>query len=162
MRDTVETVRSLLEDGREHVSMKMVTDALKVGRSAAYDRVRRALTKGYLVNLAGKDERALKIALGAALPGEDLFLPDGDAVVRFMSGSPTGQENGSTMRESDESSGSPGRPADTPDKSRPGLGDEDFPELVLSPAVKAGHITMREAEKRLELHRLVERSRSAA
>src|SRR5262249_15135890 len=87
MRDTVETVRRLIEGppGLDHVSMKAVTDALSVGRSAAYDRVTRALSRGYLANVAGREERARKIALGATLPGDDFFLPSGDELVRSVS-----------------------------------------------------------------------------
>jgi hypothetical protein len=39
--------------------------------------------------------------------------------------------------------------------SRPMLGDEGFPELVLAPAVMDGHITHAEAEKRYRLHKIV-------
>lgn len=115
MRETVETVRALLE-GREHVSMKAITDALSVGRSAAYDRVNRALFRGYLANVASKNEQARKIAIGGALPGEELFLPSGEDLVRLSSGTPTGQDFGSTIVDSDGSSGSPGCPADPLDE----------------------------------------------
>ena len=67
-RDTVETVRALLEDGHEHTSVKRIADRLEVGRSATYDRMRRALTAGFLVNVAKENEPGLKIALGAELP----------------------------------------------------------------------------------------------
>jgi hypothetical protein len=111
LRETVETVRRLL-DGKdaEYVGMKTIVDALGVGRSAAYDRVNRALVRGYLVNVADKDERTKKIAIGGALPGEDLFLPSGEELVRAMSGIPSGQVFGSTNGDVDDLSGIPGRP----------------------------------------------------
>ena len=54
---------------------------LQVGRTATYDRVNRALFAGYLVNLAKKDERGLKIAIGSPLPDAAGFLPTVDEVV---------------------------------------------------------------------------------
>jgi hypothetical protein len=112
MRDTVETVRRLIDaqPATDYVSMKAITDALSVGRSAAYDRVTRALTRGYLLTVAGKDERTRKITLGAALPGEDLFLPSGEDLVRVASGPPSGRDSGSTIEPKHESSGSPACP----------------------------------------------------
>ena len=112
-RDTVETVRALLEHA-EHTSVKRIADRLEVGRSATYDRVRRALTAGFLVNVAKEHERGLKIALGAELPAAGgKFLPDPAEVVRSRPDAAPGQFFGSTMRDSDDLSGRPGRP-DTP------------------------------------------------
>ena len=48
MRETVVAVQELLDEGEEHVSPKALTDRLGVGRSATYDRIRRALLAGYL------------------------------------------------------------------------------------------------------------------
>lgn len=56
MRQTVDAV-ALLVVGRDHISVKKLTDHLNVGQSATYDRVKRALRAGYLVNLTKTDER---------------------------------------------------------------------------------------------------------
>ena len=116
-RDTVEAVRALLADGAEHTSVKRIADRLEVGRSATYDRVRRALSAGFLVNVAKENERGLKIALGAELPAGGKFLPDPAEVVRSCPDRAPGQLSGSTVRDSDESSGRPGRP-DAPGRTR--------------------------------------------
>jgi len=58
MRSTVEAVQVIVDEGKPYASPKAVTDRLAVGRSAAYDRIHRALVKGYLVNEATKDEAA--------------------------------------------------------------------------------------------------------
>ena len=72
--------------------MKKIADRLAIGRSATYDRVRRALAAGFLVNVAKENERGLKIALGGELPPGGAFLPaPGDLVVRVVSGESTGQ-----------------------------------------------------------------------
>jgi 5S rRNA maturation endonuclease (ribonuclease M5) len=84
-RETVGAVRELLDENEyiEHTSVKKITDVLGIGRSATYDRVRRALGGGFLVNLAKENERGLKIALGAESPAGGAFLPwPDDLVVR--------------------------------------------------------------------------------
>ena len=112
-RDTVETVRALLVHGVEHTSAKRIADSLAVGRSATYDRVRRALTAGFLVNVSKENERGLRSALGADLPAGGRFLPDPAEVVRLCPDRAPGQLLSSTVRDSDELSGRAGRP-DTP------------------------------------------------
>jgi hypothetical protein len=84
IRETVEVVAELVH-GREHVGVREVTDRLKIGRTATYGRVKRALLAGYLVNVAPKGERGLKIALGAALPGDDSFLPTAEQLEELVS-----------------------------------------------------------------------------
>jgi hypothetical protein len=113
MRETVEAVRTLLEDGPTYTSPKAVADKLGVGRSATYDRIRRALLAGFLINEADKDERGMKLVVGAPLPGADAFLPSSEDVVRQMSASPAGQQASGSMPSSDGSSSIPGHPADT-------------------------------------------------
>jgi hypothetical protein len=112
-RETVETVRGLIDDGKTHPSPKAIADGLGIGRSATYDRIRDALRRGYLVNEADRSQRGLKLAIGAELPaaGED-FLPSSAEIVRSMSGEPSGQNIGSTMRVEEPLSGSPVRPVD--------------------------------------------------
>jgi hypothetical protein len=50
MRTTVEAVQAILDEGKSHASRKAVEDKLGVGRSSTYDRIRRGLLKGYLIN----------------------------------------------------------------------------------------------------------------
>jgi hypothetical protein len=114
IRETVAAVQELLgDDASSHVGVARIADRLAVGRSATYDRVRRAVLAGFLINVANEHERGLRIALGAELPasGED-FLPSPEEVVRFMSGAAPGLASGITMPDPRESSGRPGRPAD--------------------------------------------------
>jgi hypothetical protein len=118
-RDTVEAVRDLLAEGNaDHVVVKKIADRLAVGRSATYDRIRRALAAGFLVNAAKEGERGLKIALGAELPAGGEFLPSPAEVVRSRPDGAPGLANDITMRDSDELSGSPGRPAGVPDAAQ--------------------------------------------
>jgi hypothetical protein len=131
MRETVEAVQELLDAGREHVSAKALVDHLGVGRSAAYDRIRRALFAGYLANEAGKNERGYKLTIGSPLPGDEAFLPSPADVVRVMSGKAPGQTNPDSMWAPEALSGSPGRPADPPDKRVPRLGEDGFAALSL-------------------------------
>jgi hypothetical protein len=86
IRETVETARTLLDDGREHVTPRQLEQELGVGRSATYDRIRRALQGGWLANTADKDERGMRVVIGTPLPGDDEYLPTVDEVVRLMSG----------------------------------------------------------------------------
>jgi hypothetical protein len=104
LRATVEAVRELLDEAageREYVSVKAIADRLKIGMPATYDRVRRALASGYLVNLAKKDERGLKIAVGGALPGSEEYLPSPAEVARSrtLSDRPIREETVATMRD---------------------------------------------------------------
>jgi hypothetical protein len=84
-RETVEAVRSLLDDGRDHVTPRQLEQELGVGRSATYDRIRRALQGGWLANTAGKDERGMRLVVGTPLPGDGEYLPTVAEVVRLMS-----------------------------------------------------------------------------
>jgi hypothetical protein len=112
IRETVEAVRDLLEidGGREYVTMKRIVDKLGIGRTATYDRIRRALMTGYVVNVAPERERGKKIALGAALPGEATFLPTPEqiaALVRSSSAGAPDNSDGSTKLDSDALSDDP-------------------------------------------------------
>jgi hypothetical protein len=150
MRETVETVRRLIEENRnDYVGMKAITDALSVGRSAAYDRVNRALFHGYLIDLADRNQRGKKIALGGGLPGEGGFLPTGEDLVRFSSDAPTGAVSRSTVSDISDSSGSPGRPVV--------VGDDNYVEL-LDRALAGGFVTEREHRRRRLLHLAVRRA----
>jgi len=117
VRETVEAAAGLLEDGIAFVTPTQLTEAMRVGRSATYDRIKHALNGGYLANEAKTDERGMKLVLGTDLPGDsDSYLPTVDAVVRAMSGRATGLANPLSYEFFDRSSGSPGRPADPPDE----------------------------------------------
>ncbi len=94
MRDTVEAVDDIVNGSRfEHATVKQLIDRLGIGQSATYDRVRRALRAGYLVNLAKKDERGMKLAVGAAMPGSEAFLPSAEDLLRVYSGTAPGTAN---------------------------------------------------------------------
>lgn len=155
--------------------MRQITDALSVGRSATYDRVNRALLAGYLVDLAGR-KRGKKIAIGAALPDEDLFLPTGDDLVHLISATPAGQASGSTIDVTGDPSGRPGRPPQPADRGDLDLPDQtDAPQKLvakttngsfalpgddgfletLEAAFDQGHLTAAEATERLWLHNLL-------
>ena len=110
IRDTVKAVRALLDQGAEHVSPNAIIEHLDVGRSATYDRIRRAVLKGYLTNAALRGERGMRLVVGAPLPSENDFLPLPEAVVRAMSDRPAGHASGSTEHADDASSGCPVRP----------------------------------------------------
>jgi hypothetical protein len=150
MRETVEAVEAVVEKGHEHTSPKAVADRLGVGRSATYDRIRRALLAGYLVNEADRDERGMKLAVGAPLPGAETFLPTPADVVRVMSEGIDGHDNTDSVGTFVSESGCPACP-----------GGEGFPELVLAPAVLNGHITEAEAEEGYILHKLIAGVRDA-
>lgn len=114
-RETVEAVRTLIaEEEREHVSVKALTDRLALGQSATYDRVKRALRGGYLVNVTRKDERGYKLAVGAEMPGDGSFLPLPEVVFRAFSGRPTGKAKPHEQSESEEFSGIPVIPGGSP------------------------------------------------
>jgi hypothetical protein len=112
-RETVEAVQAVLDEGK-YASAKAVIDRLGVGRSAAYDRIRRALAKGYLINEA--EGRGMRLVIGSPLPGADQFLPSPADLVRVMSGTPSRINKADEFREVERLSGSPGCPADPPEE----------------------------------------------
>jgi hypothetical protein len=116
IRETVAAVRELQDDGASQVNPKALIKKLGVGRSATYDRIRRALLNGHLVNEAGKHERGMKLVVGELLPGEEEFLPSPEAFVRQIAKHPGELPSGSTVRVSEVLSGSPARPVDPPDE----------------------------------------------
>jgi hypothetical protein len=93
VRETVEAARSLLDDGREHVTPRQLEQELGVGRSATYDRIRRALQGGWLANTSGKDERGMRLAVATPLPGDDEYLPTVAEVVQLTYSSPPDTAN---------------------------------------------------------------------
>jgi len=78
-RDTVDAVRVLTEDAtpkQEHVSSKAVANYLEIDKSAASRRINKALSDGYLVNLAEEGKRGKKLAVGSDLPENTKLLPE--------------------------------------------------------------------------------------
>jgi hypothetical protein len=71
--------------------------------------VRNALKGGYLADESSKDERGMKLVLGAALPGAaDSYLPAVAAIVQVMSG---GRPDDANPHEDEASGALSGRPA---------------------------------------------------
>jgi hypothetical protein len=77
VRQTVETVRKLAEDGtcRAGVTVAAVVDALKIERSAATRRLHTARDRGFLMNLEDKRGKPARYDLGDPMPGETAVLP---------------------------------------------------------------------------------------
>lgn len=120
MRTTVEAVRVLQGEHATPVSPSALTKRLEVGRSATYDRIRRALSRGFLVNEAGREERAMQLLVGAPMPGEQEFLPAPEALLSGSSEDlPDGRFSGSTMRPEKAESASPARPVAPQDELDP-------------------------------------------
>jgi hypothetical protein len=114
VRDTVTAAKTLLDAGREFVTPKQLEGELPIGRSAVYERVRTALNQGYLADEAKKDERGMKLVLGALLPGDsDSFLPTVDDVVRLMSSDQPDNANPDEDRDCEGLSGCPASPDET-------------------------------------------------
>jgi len=105
IRETVEAVRRLTAQERP-TAIKLIADELRIGMAATYDRVSRALTSGYLLDLAKANEKTKKIALGFALPGETQFLPSPEAVLRWLSDHRSENEDRATIPDFDGFSGS--------------------------------------------------------
>jgi hypothetical protein len=152
MRETVAAVRELQEEGSVHVSPKALIEKLGVGRSATYDRIRRALLSGYLLNEAAKDERGMKLVVGALLPGEEEFLPSPEALSGSSPVKQSGQNFGSLKRVDEGSSGGPARPV-----ALPVPGDPDFLDFIAKRHYDRW-ITTAEALEREKTHKLVLRA----
>jgi hypothetical protein len=112
IRQTVAAVRELQDEGASQVNPKALIKKLGVGRSATYDRIRRALLNGHLINEAAKHERGMKLVVGELLPGEEEFLPSPEAFVRQVEKRSGRTPFGSTLGGSEGLSGCPGRPTD--------------------------------------------------
>jgi hypothetical protein len=129
IRETVAAVTALNAEGAEDVAHRAVQERLKIGRSATYDRIRRALHGGYLLDLSGKQERGMQLVVGAPLPSGEDFLPSPAEIVRHTSATPTGRTAGSNMRDSHPSSGRPARPATPNAAGLADVGDPDQADL---------------------------------
>jgi hypothetical protein len=132
MRDTVEAVADIITGSDfDHATVKQLIDRLGIGQSATYDRVRRALRAGYLVNLAKKDERGMKLAVGAAMPGSEAFLPSAEDLLRLYSGQAPGTASPHEQTDSGASYGIPGLPVTSPEN-----GSSPRPEETRSDAAQ--------------------------
>jgi hypothetical protein len=75
MRETVEAVSRILDDGAGEVSLTQVSKILALDKSAASRRVADAIHRGYLKNLEQGKGRPARLVLGDALPNERGVLP---------------------------------------------------------------------------------------
>ncbi|MFH1653751.1 MAG: CHC2 zinc finger domain-containing protein [Pseudomonadota bacterium] len=77
--ETIEAVKELCNNlESEEVSIKQLTDYLKLDRSAVARRVSQCLSKGYLKNNEDRKRKPLRIALGDELPCTQEILPTVD------------------------------------------------------------------------------------
>jgi hypothetical protein len=82
IRETVEAVEKLCAphaDG-DGVSVTAVANELRLDKSAASRRVRRAITQSYLRNLEEKKGRPSRLVLGEPLPDKEEVLPTSEAL----------------------------------------------------------------------------------
>jgi hypothetical protein len=114
LRDTVEAVQALEGMPKLAVTPSAVISRLEVGRSAGYDRIKRALASGYLINETPHGHRGMRLVTGTPLPGDGPYLPEAHDIVRQMSETSTGHPTTAPSELSHDASGRPGRP---------GLGD---------------------------------------
>lgn len=77
-RETVQAVRSLLEQGSRHVTIAQLADALGRERSAVSRRVSRALNDGYVVDARTRHGARKELTLGDPLPEDRHALPTPD------------------------------------------------------------------------------------
>jgi hypothetical protein len=75
VRETVNTVKALLDDGKEEVMQADIKKALKLDKSAVSRRVAAALDAGVLRKLEDRKGRPARLVLGDALPEEIELLP---------------------------------------------------------------------------------------
>jgi predicted DNA-binding protein (UPF0251 family) len=78
VRETVAAVLELIGLGKDFVSHHEIADHMKLDRSVAGRRVRRAITEGYLQNLEIHRKRKAQITLGEPLPDKKSVLPHPD------------------------------------------------------------------------------------
>jgi hypothetical protein len=88
MRETVEAVRSLLTGAGSSVSLAALAKHLKVDKGAAHHRVRKAITRGFLVNEQDRKGKPAKLTLGEPLPEDAGILPLPEAL--YYGPSPAG------------------------------------------------------------------------
>ncbi len=74
VRETVQAVRELSGEKKEHVAIKALAGRLKLDRTATYRRARSALEGGWLVNEA-EERKPMRLLPGAPLPDDIDILP---------------------------------------------------------------------------------------
>ena len=79
-RETVNAVRELSRDTNKPLSVKEISEKLKLDKSTTLRRVRVAIDQGYLKNLEEKKGRTAKIIIGIDLPEETKILPTVDEI----------------------------------------------------------------------------------
>lgn len=81
VRETVEVVRGILEEGAEYATMREVGKRLGLGRNATSRRVQEAIEQGFLVDVSKSQKegetrgRQKRLVLGDPLPTESHILP---------------------------------------------------------------------------------------
>jgi hypothetical protein len=85
VRETVEAVKTLIGEGKPHVSIQAIAKNLKLDKSPVSRRVREALDNGYLVNEETRKGRPAQIKLGDPLPDDNPILPDPEELDRRCS-----------------------------------------------------------------------------
>lgn len=80
VQETVEVVGALISTGRTEVSLREITDALRLDKSAASRRIASAVQAGYLRNLEDRKGRPARVCLGEAMPEELPVLPPAEVL----------------------------------------------------------------------------------
>lgn len=75
VKETVQAVSKLIDQGNSFVTIAQAAHLLKIDRSAGTRRVRTAIDRGYLTNTENKKGKAIKVILGEALPDDLELLP---------------------------------------------------------------------------------------
>jgi len=114
IRDTVEAVAAIQAEGAAYATPSKVGERLKIGQ-AVYNRITRALKKGYLIDKS--ETREKKLVVGTPLPSVEEFLPSPEAVLRFISDRASENGNRSTMRPEDVISDPPTPPTGPPEEA---------------------------------------------
>ncbi len=70
VRETVATVRRLIEESADGVSVTAVARTLGIDKGSASRRVKRAIRGGYVVRAEERPGRASRLAIGEPLPEE--------------------------------------------------------------------------------------------
>jgi hypothetical protein len=77
---TITAVGACVEGGVGEVSLAVLAQKMKIDKSSAHHRVRKAIERGYLVNREEKRGMPARIAISDPLPEEIEILPTEDAL----------------------------------------------------------------------------------
>ncbi len=80
VRDTVEAVRAVLDEGAPEATVAAVGRKLGLDKGAALRRTRTAISRGYLKNLETKRGRPARLVLDDPLPSDSEVLPRPEAL----------------------------------------------------------------------------------